>query len=261
MQQDGRFLPVICAAAVVVAVALVVAPARADRRILGYTYPYMTLPEGGFEFEHYLDATWKKVDDPSTQDVESQWRPAWRHQFEFEHGITDRLDFGFYNVFAQQPFGGLSYEGVKLRSRYRFGDPNDLPIDVGVYLETFYFNDEAGFEQRLILSKTVSRFEAHFNLKAEEEWELHAPEGEMEFVLNPTGGVGYHVLDSVAVGAEYFGRTAFEEEKWTRFAHYAGPAVSVMGRHFWWTLTFQPQITSGTGRPDYQARSLFAIML
>lgn len=242
-------------------VALAVPAAQADRRILGYSYPYMTLPKGGTEFEHYVDAYLSKVDDPSTTTKEGQWRPAWRQQLELEHGITDRLDVGLYNVFSQKPFEGMSYDGVKLRSRYRFGDPGDLPIDPAIYAEAFYFNDEWGFEQRLILSKTVGKFEAHFNLKTEQEWKLHGPEKDMELIVNPTFGGGYHVQSWVAVGAEYFGRTALDDDKWSKFAHYAGPAVSFLGRNFWWTLTWQPQLNSGTERPDYQIRSLLAVTL
>lgn len=246
------------------ALALAVAvarPAHADRRILGYTYPYMTLPAGAAEVEHYLDARLQKSDDPSTAGQERQWRPSWQHQVELEYGITDRLDFGFYNVFAQKPYGSMEYEGIKLRSRYRFADQGDLPLDIAVYAEGFYYNDEAGFEERLILSKSVKQLELHLNLKTEQEWAIHGPGREMELVLNPSAGAGYHIASWVAVGAEYYGRTALEEEKWSRMAHYAGPTLSFMGKRFWWTVTFQPQLSRDTGRPDYQARSLLALQL
>lgn len=58
------------ALAVVLGVGLVAArEAHADRRIFGFTYPYMTLPKGGFEIEHYLDASFAETDDPDRADV------------------------------------------------------------------------------------------------------------------------------------------------------------------------------------------------
>ena len=56
-------------AAVIIALAgslLLAGPARADRRIFAFTYPYMTLPGGSFEMEHYLDLGLQGWDDPAT---------------------------------------------------------------------------------------------------------------------------------------------------------------------------------------------------
>ncbi|MBW2457130.1 MAG: hypothetical protein JRI68_21620 [Deltaproteobacteria bacterium] len=145
--------------------------AHADRKIFAYTYPYGTLPQGGLELEHYLDATFDEADDPGTEDVEeSLLRPSWTHQMEIEIGLTDRLDVGFYNVARQKAFESFEYRGVKLRSRYRFGDEGDFVLDPAVYLEAAYFGDEIEIEQRTILDKRFGAVETSRNLMLEQEF-------------------------------------------------------------------------------------------
>jgi hypothetical protein len=62
----------IFASALACALALA-SPARADRRIFAFTYPYMTLPKGSFELEHYLDLGLNNWDNPSTPEKDSSW--------------------------------------------------------------------------------------------------------------------------------------------------------------------------------------------
>ena len=121
--------------------------ASADRRIFGRTYPYMTLPKGGFETELYLDADIKRTDDPDTWLIENGYRPSWVLQLEFEYGITDRLDFGFYTVFRQKAYKDFELRGVKLRSRYRLFDEGVLPVDLAFYLEVVYYSNEVKLEE------------------------------------------------------------------------------------------------------------------
>ena len=80
-----------------IAILLVPNSSKADRRIFGFTYPYQTLPEGSRELEHYLDMKINDWDNPNTTAKEDEWTEVdWKHQIEFEYGITDHLDFGFY---------------------------------------------------------------------------------------------------------------------------------------------------------------------
>ncbi len=235
--------------------------ARADRRLFAFSYPYATLPKGGFEVEYYLDAGFRRADNPATPTIlESRYRPAWEHQLEFEYGITDKLDFGFYNVFRQSEFGSFGYRGAKLRSRYRFFEQGEHVVDPSLYLEVGYFGDEIELEQRLILSRRFGRFEASLNLTLEQEIELGA-EAEVAFLVIPSVGAGYHLSEHVALSLEYFGRVKIEEGALAYSAHYLGPTLSVMGRHFWWTVSFQSQLTSVDSRPRFLARSIFAIVL
>ncbi len=238
--------------------------ASADRRIFAYSYPYMTLPQGSFEMEHYLDlglrgptVAW---DSPLSPTAPRDFvHPTWLHQAELEYGITDRLDFGFYNVFEQDPSGAFKFDGVKLRSRYRFGDPGLHIVDPAVYLEFVYFGDEIEIEQKLILSKILGRVEIAFNATVEEEVELGAKE--WEYVFMPSLAVGYHFSPGFAVGLEYVGRMQIAEENVEYFVSYLGPCISVAGGPFYWTLAAEPQIGRRTDLAAVQIRSVLGIVL
>lgn len=235
--------------------------AGADRRVFGFTYPYQTLPQGGFEIEHYLDAGLDRFDDPSTDTVvEDSYRVDWRHQLEFEYGITDHLDFGFYNVLRQKPYGNLEYRGPKIRSRYRFAERGELFVDPAVYLEIAYFGDEMEIEQRIILAKMFGRLETSLNLKFEEEIKFEEEETEFEFAFVPSLGVAYHFTDHLAVGVEYLGELVVEHGELEDYAQYLGPSISVSGKHFWWTITFLTQVSDAEGQVRFLARSLFGIV-
>jgi hypothetical protein len=250
----------ILALVLLAAVLLEVGQARADRRIFAYTYPYMTLPGGTLEVEHYLDLGLNNWDNPATPEIDRDWtHPSWRHMLELEYGITDRLDFGFYNVFKQDPFGTLKFDGVKARSRYRFADPGVHPVDTAVYAEVSYFGDEVELEQKLILSKILGQVEVAFNGTIEEGYEMGAKE--WEFLLTPSLGIGYHLSHSVALGLEYLGRLQVEEEELKYFANYLGPAVSVASGPFYWTLGAQWQLGKRSDIPSIQVRSLLGIVL
>jgi hypothetical protein len=232
---------------------------RADRRIFGYTYPYQTLPKGMLELEHYLDLGLAGWDNPATPAVEESWSaPDWRHQLEFEYGISDHLDFGFYNVFRQKPYGTLKYEGLKVRSRYRFGEQGQRAIDPAIYLEVAYSGEAVKLEQMLILSKVLGKFEFTMNAKIEQEFGFKAKKWEYEAL--PLMGIGYHFNHHLALALEYYGKLKVEEGKVEYFVSYLGPAISVAGNQFFWTLALQPQLGDRVGLATIQLRSLFGAM-
>ncbi len=243
-----------------VAAAMLATPdAHADRRIFGFTYPHTTLPQGGFEIEHYLDIGLNGWDDPDTAALESDWKQVdWRHQLEFEYGITDNLDVGLYNVFRQPPFGAFGYEGIKLRFRYRFG-AGDLPINPALYLEAGYFGDEIKLEQMLILGTRFKGLEMALNLKAEQEIPI-ANNVEPEHELIVTYAIGFHFNMHVALSLEYYGKLKLEQSRFEYFISYLGPALSVSGNHFYWTVAAQPQLGTFREKAAIQIRSLFGIV-
>jgi len=235
-----------------------VTEAHADRRIFAYTYSYQTLPKGELELEYYLDAGINGWDDPKTPKRERDWSHVdWQHQIELEYGVTDRLDIGFYNVFSQEPFDSFRYEGVKLRSQYRFAERGELAVDPAVYLEVGYSGDEVKTEEMLILSKRLGRFDFSFNAKGEQEYVVDDKEWEFEFL--PLLAAGYYFTNSVALSVEYVGTLKIEEGEVEHFANYFGPALSVAGGAFYWTLAVQPQLGSNTDLAAVQIRSLIGV--
>ena len=246
---------------VILGLALLLIPSTssADRRIFAKTYPYMTLPKGGFEIEHYLDADLRRVDDPDTHLIENGYRPSWTMQVEFEYGITDRLDFGFYTVFRQKAYQDFELRGVKLRSRYRLFDEGVLPVDTALYLELVYYGDEVKIEEIIILARKFGSVETAVNFKFEEEFKLKGPETEFEFVFVPSVGVGYHFNPNVSLGLEWYGKLKVEHGEAEDFINYLGPAISVAGNHFFWTVLVAAQLNGVDDGVGIQARSLFGI--
>jgi hypothetical protein len=245
---------------VLAAASTVTGVAHADRRIFAYTYPYMTLPKDSLELEHYLDLGLNNWDNPSTPALERDWtKPSWRHMVEFEYGITDRLDFGFYNVFKQDPFGTLKFDGVKARSRYRISDPGVHAVDTALYGEFSYFGDKVEVEQKLIMSKILGRVEVVFNGTVKEAYAMKVKA--WEYMLAPALAIGYHVSNSLALGAEYTGRATIQAGEMDYFASYLGPALSVARGPFYWTLGAQWQLGKRADMPSIQVRSLLGIVL
>jgi hypothetical protein len=88
------------------------------------------MPEGQTEVEIY--STWNRATwaDGAVEKHDLQ--------LELEHGITDRWDVSLYHVFARPGRRRppcLMLSEMKLRSRYRFAERGELPVDVLAYGE------------------------------------------------------------------------------------------------------------------------------
>ncbi len=255
----SRLISSYCILIVTMSCLLLPLEASADRRIFARTYPYMTLPAGGFEVEHYLDADLRRVDDPATALIENGYRPSWTMQVEFEYGITDRLDFGFYTVFRQKAYDDFALRGAKLRSRYRLLDEGVLPVDLALYLELVYYGDEVKLEEIFILARKFGKVEAAVNFKLEEEFAFEGPETEFEFEFVPSAAVGYHLTPRLALALEWYGVLEVEHGEAEGFINFLGPAVSVAGNHFFWTFLLAAQLNEVEDGVGFQARSLFGV--
>src|SRR5215470_17723098 len=98
--------------------------ARATPHTIPFSYPYETLPERTFEFEFYTDVNPLRVNaDPTDPTKGRLWEPMYQLQTEFEYGVTDRVELGFYQVFEASPEDGgensLGFDGLKWRVRAR----------------------------------------------------------------------------------------------------------------------------------------------
>lgn len=92
--------PTVLALATLALSVLAAGPAAANPRSLPFTYPYATLPCGGFEMEQYIDAiplqVTRTLPGGGSEKVTTL---AFQLQTEFELGLTDRLQLGAYLVF------------------------------------------------------------------------------------------------------------------------------------------------------------------
>lgn len=216
--------------------------ASADRRLFPFTYQYATMERGAGELEHYLTFS-----GPSGG---LAGQAVAEHQVEIEVGMSDRFDVGIYQVFASPAGEPLSYEGFKVRGRYRVAEKGALPVDILFYLEGAESADfeESEIEAKLVLAKDVGpvvvSLNPVFEAEREDEWETE---------VGYAAGIAWNLLGVLSVGAEARGGDE---------AHYAGPAIGHGNDKFWMTLgaSFRYAGTDADG-PKMQFRLITGIAL
>ncbi|MBW8001632.1 MAG: hypothetical protein FVQ80_06375 [Planctomycetes bacterium] len=202
---------------------LVCGSVRADRRGYVWTYEYMTMAKGASELEYYMTS---KIADMHKFDEKS----TWEHQIELEYGLTDRWDIAIYEKYKQtyDTSGEKGeYGGHKLRTRYRFGEKGEHPLDTLVYLEYIKADNSTSpeiLEGKLILAKNFGDFNFAYNqiLKVG----INGRGGnENEYAM----GLNYESNRQWKFGIESTGN--YTEDK-----YYIGPTISWGGEKFWMGL-------------------------
>jgi len=225
------------------AVAMIAPAARANPRVLPFTYTTDTLPEGEVEIEQFADLILLRAVDTTegpTRYFGSQFTT------EIEIGIAPRLELGLYATYvpsytsltgaAEMPEGN----GLKQRLRYIFADPGVWPVDVGVYGELTENEREIELEAKILLQRRFGKLRVAANLSA--EYELYFSE-ERDIVLNPSIGASYEVTPAFHVGVDSFLRGEYPRNPppATRTfglgpEYYVGPAVMMSFGKLWWTV-------------------------
>jgi hypothetical protein len=249
------FLSVLCALSASTA-------ARANPRPLPFTYPYETLPEGSVEMELYGDMTPLRVlADPADATKGRLWEPSYRLQTEFEYGLTDHTELGFYQVFAAEAQDGgnnaLRFDGFKWRVRHRFAEAGEWPVDVAIYFELETMHDELSLEEKLLLSKRFGRLRWMANLWIEQTMVRPYDDAQraLEFILNPTTGLTYQVTPTFHPGVEYWARGEIApggdgaEHVNRTLHHFVGPATHLNFGRLWWSAGVYANLNN-FGRPQ-----------
>lgn len=241
-----RHLPAASARCLALA-AFVVAPAvLGNPHPLPFSYPYQTLPAGKVEAEAIVDLVPVQVPreaEDGTRDAVTALR--YQLQAEFELGITERLELGFYLSFHQGATAdtpALRFDGLKQRLRYRFAEEGDLPLDIGVYVEVAEFYNEIEIEQKLLLSRRFGYLTAIANLWVEQEYYFQTQDWKL--IYNPTVGAVYELSPAFMLGLEYWARGRFDHEDASADSsgdspsgprHYLGPTVLLQSGEAWWS--------------------------
>lgn len=195
----------------------------ADRRSYVWTYEYQTMPKGTAEIEYYLThkiSDWHKYDDKNT----------WDHYLELEYGLTDHWDVAVYQTWNQtntESRDTTDYTGSKLRTRYRIGEKNQLPVDILLYAEYILGDgnkDADKFEGKLILAKDFGKWNLAYNQIYEKETK-NGDETEHGYAT----GLSYEFSPVWKLGIESAGN--YTEEK-----YYLGPTVSWASEKYWLNL-------------------------
>lgn len=212
----------------------------ADTRSYVWTYQYGTMPAGEAEFEHYL--TFSAGEDGMV---------SAEHNFEIEIGMNDRFDVGIYQVFKQKPDAALTYDGFKIRTRYRFGERGRTFVDPMLYFE-YKGNqqfDEHELEGKLILARDFGKLNLAVNPVAEIKFEDSKSEMELAF----SSGLSYSISRLVRFGLEVTGSES---------GLYAGPVISHGAEGLYVALGSGFALGDGeSDRPGFKVRMILGIDL
>lgn len=190
--------------------ALSAVSAGADQRNYVWTYEYSTISKGSTEIEFYSTAVAKNTATGKASE--------WTQQVELEYGITDHLDVSMYQVFKQPPHSSsLSYDGYKVRLRYRLLERDELPLDILLYAEHVVKTEgENEFEGKLVLAKDIGKFNIAYNQVFEQGYSSGRAEH------GYAAGMSCEVLPSLRIGLESKGN--YTDDKYS-----VGPTLAWAG--------------------------------
>lgn len=234
-------------------VAALTASADAGSRRFTYSYETTTMSKGAMELESWV--TWK-TDKASDPDFE---RFDIRH--EFEYGVTDRLQLALY--FADWRYeenatesGKTEFRDVALEAIYNLTDPNTTPFGTAVYGEIKGSDDFIELESKFLLQKNLGQWMFVYNVGGEIKWENDYQDDEAE--LFQSAGVSYQINPAWSTGLEVVHEIAVPDvDTIGDSGVFLGPNASWRHGNFFVTATGLWQVTSLSGEPDFQLRTIF----
>lgn len=191
-----------------------------DRRNYVWTYQYQTMPKNETEMEFYQTTRLNKID-------------SWEYRIEVEHGLTDYWDFSVYQIFAQEERKSLSWDAFQLRTRYKLGEVGQWLFDPLLYFEYNRKIDtkkQNKFETKLILAKTVSKF----NLALNPVYEYFFGPG-MKHEIGLDFGSSWEFSPKFILGFESTFRIEFEHSE-KEIGSYIGPTLSFASGEWWYAV-------------------------
>ncbi len=227
--------------------------AEASSRRFTYSYETTTMSKGAMELESWV--TWKtnKASDPDFERFDI------RH--EFEYGVTDRLQLAFY--FADWRYeesatesGKTEFRDIAVEAIYNLTDPNTTPFGSAVYGEIKGSDDFIELEAKFLLQKNLGQWMFVYNVGGEIVWEDDYQNDEAE--LFQSAGVSYQINPAWSVGLEALHEIAVPDvEDIGDSGVFVGPNASWRHGNFFITTTGLWQVTSLSGEPDFQLRTIF----
>ncbi|MEW6075575.1 MAG: hypothetical protein AB1530_04625 [Candidatus Omnitrophota bacterium] len=228
---------------VVCMLSLGVDQAYADRRSYVWTYEYMTMPRGAWEWETYVTAEIPNLHKSNINTI--------KPQLEIEYGITDRWDVAMYQMwkFKNKKYENDSeYEGFKLRTRYRLGEKGKFIVDPLLYFEYIRdddFSKPSVGEAKLVLAKDVGDINVSYNQVIKRNLEREG-KTDHEYAV----GVSYAYTPRFRAGIESKGN--YSKEKYA-----IGPTISYAFKKTFVALGGAWGLNTKTD--DFQIRTIFGM--
>ncbi len=229
--------------------------AHADERRFTYSYEATVLPVGEAEFEQWV--TWKTDKETDSSFNRFDFRE------EFELGITEKLQAGFYvsDWRVEHTASGTqtTWRNAAVELIYSLSDPTVNPIGVAVYGEVAAGPELLRLETKLLLQHNVGAWMFVWNGTVEAVWngdDLSNTKGEFKQTL----GASYQIMPSLTVGAELLWEIDYNHwSTWEDGLLYMGPNASYRSNQWWITATPMMQVTGVTNKPEFQLRVIFGI--
>lgn len=226
--------------------------AEAGSRRFAYSYETTTMAAGAMELESWV--TWKTGED-SNRDFDI------RH--EFEYGYSDRLQLALY--FADWSYekaagksGKAKFNDVAVEAIYNLTDPNTTAFGSALYGEIKGSGDFIELEGKLLLQKNLGSWIFVYNAGGEIVWEDDYQNDRAE--LFQSAGAGYQINPSWSVGTEVLHEIAVPDADTIGHSGvYVGPNVAWRNNRVSLTLAGLWQLTSVSGEPDFQLRTIFSV--
>jgi hypothetical protein len=234
----------------ILALAALASAALAGERRFTYTYEATTAPVGEIEFEQWV--TWKALRTADGNANQFDFRT------EFEFGLTDRLQLGFYlSDWSVRNSGGRTeadWKNVGVEAIWNLTNPTADFLGSALYGEVKVGDEVVALEGKLILQKNFGRWVIAYNATLEAEWEGRHFD-ERIGVFQGSAGVSYQVSPKFTIGAELFHEVEFENwEHAGDHAFYVGPNASFRSGKWFATATVLFQTTGISSEPDVQTR-------
>jgi hypothetical protein len=228
-------------------VLFVLAPslAAADRRSFTRTHEYLTMSRGDTEIAVHSTQSLATFDDDSPE--------AFELQLEVQHGITDRWDVSLRHIFDQATGSGSADPGppfgfseMRLRTRYRFSERGELPVDSVAFVEAakVFGGSIYQVQARAILARDLGLVTVSLNPIAELQLGGDVPDPAL--ALGWAAGISYDARPTLEVGVETWGDFAIDA--FDEAAISVGPALSWAPVPAFWIAT-----TIGFGANDNAA--------
>lgn len=219
------------------------APASALNFFELEVYPYETAAQGELEVESLNSYVINGQRDAAPGQVVTHH--LWRTSLELVYGVTDHLEAAGYLDLALTANGRFDYAGGRIRSRYRFLEKDQIPINLGLYAELELPNqrfddNDIELELRLILEKDVGPLTVRLNPIFEKSLSGEGSSVGTEFLY--AAKVYYRFKPWLMPGIEFFGdvgpMTHFEDSSEQK--HFIIPVVDAK-------LTRHVKLNTGVG--------------
>ena len=124
---------------------------------------------------------------------------------ETEYGLNDRVSLALVGQGQRTPGESMRLTGIGLEGVVYLGQIPKLGVDTGLYLEykKGFGGETDGGEAKLLLAKTVDRFQGLFNFIVERPF--GAPKGEGFAAYGYAASATWRTVGNLRLGAEAFG--------------------------------------------------------